>query len=357
MAALDFPSSPALNQLFAAGNGVTYKWNGTNWVTVSTSSSWLLLTGGTLTGALIIDMPTSGSNIIVGSFADDPSYNAISLNGDATGAGMAGLLGGGASGDLYIATPTGHAMTFRVGGVDRAILNNTVFQMNNGTVIASGGDILAYRYGTNATAIIRATSVSDDAYAPPFLSMWRTSGSNTAAPGGSTLGSLRFEGLGSDNGYAYWGGLSGDMIGANAVNGGVSDLQMWANLGGNAVAMMRWSGASQNIQAYYPLVADRFTTTAANINAQTGTSYALVAADNGKTVTMNNAAASSLTVPTGLPAGFGCTVVQLGVGQVTISGTATLRNRNGLKLAGQYAASGLIYVTTDTYTVGGDTVP
>jgi hypothetical protein len=121
-------------------------------------------------------------------------------------------------------------------------------------LIASGGDLLSYRYGTNATPIIRATAISDDAYAPPFLSMWRTSGTNTGAPAGSTLGAVRFEGLGSDNGYAYWGGLSCDMIGANAVNGGKSDIQMWANLGGNSQPMMRWSGANQNIVAYYAML-------------------------------------------------------------------------------------------------------
>ena len=32
MAAIDFPASPTVNQLFVAGNGVTYKWNGTLWV-------------------------------------------------------------------------------------------------------------------------------------------------------------------------------------------------------------------------------------------------------------------------------------------------------------------------------------
>jgi hypothetical protein len=102
-------------------------------------------------------------------------------------------------------------------------------------------------------------------------------------------------------------------------------------------------------------VADAYTTTAANVNAQTGTSYTLVAADNGKTVTMSNAAASVLTVPSGLPTGFSCAVVQLGAGQVTITASGTtLRNRNGLKMGGQYAQAGLLFVSTDTYSVGGD---
>lgn len=98
-----------------------------------------------------------------------------------------------------------------------------------------------------------------------------------------------------------------------------------------------------------------FKTTASNVNAQTGTSYTLVDGDNGKVVTLSNASAITLTVPSGLVAGFSCTLVQLGAGQVTITASSTtLRNRNGLKLAGQYAQAGLLYLDTNTYSVGGD---
>lgn len=94
---------------------------------------------------------------------------------------------------------------------------------------------------------------------------------------------------------------------------------------------------------------------AGNVNAQTGTTYELQNSDNGKTVTLSNASAIALTVPTALTAGFACTLVQLGAGQVTITASSTtLRHRNGLKLAGQYAQAGLFYIAADTYSVGGD---
>jgi hypothetical protein len=35
MAALDFPSSPTLNQIYTANNK-SYKWNGTSWINVAT---------------------------------------------------------------------------------------------------------------------------------------------------------------------------------------------------------------------------------------------------------------------------------------------------------------------------------
>ncbi|MCX7364824.1 MAG: hypothetical protein NTV97_23720 [Alphaproteobacteria bacterium] len=104
-----------------------------------------------------------------------------------------------------------------------------------------------------------------------------------------------------------------------------------------------------------PFSGSAFKTTAANVNAQTGTSYSLVDADNGKVVTLSNASAITLTVPSGLAAGFSCTLVQLGAGQVTITASSTnLRHRNGLKLGGQYAQAGLFYLAADTYSVGGD---
>lgn len=92
------------------------------------------------------------------------------------------------------------------------------------------------------------------------------------------------------------------------------------------------------------------------INAQTGTTYTLQASDNGKIVECSNASAITVTVPASLGTGFNCVVVQLGAGQVTLSASGTtLRNRNGLKTAGQYAAVSIMPTSTaDTFLVSGD---
>ena len=59
------------------------------------------------------------------------------------------------------------------------------------------------------------------------------------------------------------------------------------------------------------------------INAQTGTAYTLAVADDGRLITMSNAAASTLTVPANatvaIPVGASIPVLQLGAGQVTIA--------------------------------------
>ena len=87
-------------------------------------------------------------------------------------------------------------------------------------------------------------------------------------------------------------------------------------------------------------------------NTQTGTTYQLVAADNGKVVELNNAAAVTVTLPQtstlALAKGFQCTLVQIGAGQVTVAkeGTDTIKSKDALlALTGQYSAA---YVTKRT---------
>lgn len=96
-------------------------------------------------------------------------------------------------------------------------------------------------------------------------------------------------------------------------------------------------------------------------NAQTGTSYTLVLSDATKSVTMNNAASNTLTVPpsssVNFPVGTQVVIGQLGAGQTTIAAGSgvTLRSYNSrLKLAGQYAVASIIKIATDTWFVAGN---
>ncbi len=93
----------------------------------------------------------------------------------------------------------------------------------------------------------------------------------------------------------------------------------------------------------------------ATMNFQTGTTYTLLASDNGKIITFNNASPITLTVPA-LFAGFNCMIIQLGAGQVTLSGSGTtISNRSGLtKTGGANAIATLIGITATTFISGGD---
>lgn len=90
------------------------------------------------------------------------------------------------------------------------------------------------------------------------------------------------------------------------------------------------------------------------INAQTGTTYTVVDADHGKLITLDNAAAIALSVNTGLRSDFQCAIYQKGVGQVTIGGTATINEFDGLfDTAGQYAFASIIHMGSDVYGIQG----
>ena len=94
----------------------------------------------------------------------------------------------------------------------------------------------------------------------------------------------------------------------------------------------------------------------ASTNDQTGTTYTVAASDNGKVVVLNNAAAITVDIDTGLPAGFNCSFVQKGAGQVSFAGTATVNNRQShTKINGQYGVASIVAYDTDTYILAGDT--
>ena len=102
------------------------------------------------------------------------------------------------------------------------------------------------------------------------------------------------------------------------------------------------------------------TVTAVPENAQTGTSYTLVLADAGKLVTLANAAAITLTIPTNasvaFPIGTRIDLLQYGAGQVTVGGAGVTIRSSGskLKLTGQYSGATLWKKGTDEWLLIGD---
>ena len=95
------------------------------------------------------------------------------------------------------------------------------------------------------------------------------------------------------------------------------------------------------------------------LNAQTGTTYTLVITDNGRLVTLSNAAAITLTVPLNATVAFATGAViniqQIGAGQVTVAGAAGVTvTGTGTKLRTQYSAAALVKTGTDSWTLIGD---
>lgn len=104
-------------------------------------------------------------------------------------------------------------------------------------------------------------------------------------------------------------------------------------------------------------------TNLAGFNTQTGTTYTLVIGDKDKLVTLNNAAAITLTVP---PSVFSANdivnIAQFGAGQVTLAqGSGVTINSTGAtttapKLRMNKSSASIICTASNTFLVVGDIV-
>lgn len=152
-------------------------------------------------------------------------------------------------------------------------------------------------------------------------------------------------------------------------------------LANQAATMALLSAASDTAQGIVELATDAETltgtdtaraTTPANVasvyvkiaqavNAQTGTTYTLVAGDAGKLVSLSNASSITLTLPQDSDAtiaiGTYVDLYQLGAGQVTtVAGTGATLRTSGLtaKARAQYARFGVQKVSANTWSLFGD---
>jgi hypothetical protein len=100
------------------------------------------------------------------------------------------------------------------------------------------------------------------------------------------------------------------------------------------------------------------------INAQTGTTYTTVLADNGKLITQTNAAAIATTIPlnssVAYPVGAQINIAQLGAGQITVAGAVGVTVvSTGATAAtpltrAQYSTLTCVQTSTDNWLVMGD---
>jgi hypothetical protein len=97
------------------------------------------------------------------------------------------------------------------------------------------------------------------------------------------------------------------------------------------------------------------------LNAQTGTTYTLAAGDAGELVTLANASAITLTVPTNASVPFAIgtqiTITRAGSGSLTVAGAVgvTVNSADSfLKLRAQWSSATLIKIDTNSWILIGD---
>lgn len=96
-------------------------------------------------------------------------------------------------------------------------------------------------------------------------------------------------------------------------------------------------------------------------NAQTGTTYTLVLADDRKIITMSNASANTLTIPTNASVAFDVgaqiDIIQKGAGATTVTGdtgvTVNGVSAGGGAITAQYAAVTIVKDATDAWIMMG----
>jgi len=153
----------------------------------------------------------------------------------------------------------------------------------------------------------------------------------------------------------------GDLVASNNLSDVASAGTARTNLGLGDAATKTVGTADTNVigvsSGTVDLGGNKLEDFDASINDQTGTTYTLVAGDNGKVVVLNNASAVTVTVPSGLGAGFNCSFIQKGAGQVSFSASGTtINNRQShTKINGQYGVASIVAYAADTFVLAGDT--
>lgn len=258
----------------------------------------------------------------------------------------------GVNGDFYINTTTKTIFGPKAAGVWPATGTVLVGPAGtngtngiNGNTVLNGTIVPTAAIGVNGDFYINTST--NTLFGPKAAGVWPATGTSLVGPAGSnaSIAMGAISGTSTANGATLTAGVL-NLAPADATNGGVitNSTQTIAGAKTFTNAVAGNNTATATIAGF-----------AANINTQTGATYTLTVADNGKIITFSNAC--TVTVPSTLFAGFNCFLLQAGTGQVTIVGATgvTVNNRTSYtKTAGQYAIATILGLNNTTFISSGD---
>lgn len=231
--------------------------------------------------------------------------------------------------------------------------NNTA--LGYGALLVSSTQSTNTAIGTLALGVLGAIGgAADGNVAIGYQAGYNTNaGTNLASTGGVFIG--------SDSKALNTGGENEIVIGYQAVGKGSNTTTIGNSsttqtfLYGRVDAENGISAGSDGITTSGPVTSDGgFRITSNAINTKTA-DHTLLSSDNGKVITLDSDSLLSLTVPSGLPVGFNCTVIQLGTGGVGITASGTTLNsfEGKLTMLGQHSAVSIVSYITNTFNVAG----
>ena len=183
----------------------------------------------------------------------------------------------------------------------------------------------------------------------------------------STIGNYEIRGVGAGGGSTQSDGADDGFLRLSAGGGNASTAQSSIDISGystlpemNNTIVFRTAGTERLRIDSNGNLSGSTTSTLAGFGAQINTianSVTLAATDNAEIIQSNASSAITVTIPTGLPTGFNCMVLQYGAGQITFSPAAgvTLINRNSYnKSIGQYALVTLLHIGSNVVIISGE---
>jgi hypothetical protein len=338
-------SADGLTNATAIGNGANVTTSNT--IQLGNSSVTNVKTSGTITAGAITYPSVAGTNGYV-----------LTTNGSNTASWAAPSFV-----DLSSAQTIGGIKTFSAAStvVNNNLTVNSAGTVGQGITLSDDGDFVDNNDGFGTFRFTGGIKINSNKGAlGTATNITLSSGGSITATGAITAPSIKLT-TGASNGYILTSAADGTASWAassSSISGGTTNaLPKYSSA--TAITSSSISDDGTTVTINNPVSFNNKTIAggSAAVNAQTGLTYTLLQSDNGKVITINNASANTLTLPTSLTAGFNCMIVQYGAGTVTIvgaSGVTVVNRSNYNKTGGQYAIVTIVSPVANTFITGGD---